>query len=118
MTSAIANSCSPSHRTRSNPWPGHGARRSNSTITSRSPLNRPAHLSDADWAEYQHCQAEHDSLVAQVADREAHMEHDLIVSYDEYELDFSPVPEQEADPARRTPPPHRTPASRRRTRGR
>lgn len=54
--------------------------------------------------------------MAQVAEREAQMEHDLIATYDEYELDFSPVPE--TSPARQTPPPHRTPASRRRSRGR
>ncbi|MFE6548282.1 hypothetical protein ACFVHS_07755 [Streptomyces sp. NPDC057746] len=85
---------------------------------SRSPLNRPAHFSDADWAEYQQCQAEHDDLMAQIAEREAQMEHDLIATYDEYELDFSPVPKPEADPAHRLPPPHRSPASRRRNRGR
>ncbi len=83
----------------------------------RSPLNRPAHFSDADWAEYQQCQAEHDDLVAQIAEREAQMEHDLIATYDEYELDFSPVPKPEGTPARRTPPPHRTPTSRRRSHG-
>lgn len=52
--------------------------------TSGSPLNRPAHFSDADWAEYQHCQTEHDDLTAQVAECEAQMEHDLIATYDEY----------------------------------
>ena len=56
--------------------------------------------------------------MAQVAEREAQMEHDLIAAYDEYELDFSPVPKPEADPARRIPPPRHTPASRRRNRGR
>ncbi|MEU3028079.1 hypothetical protein ACPCBC_16760 [Streptomyces incarnatus] len=55
--------------------------------------------------------------MAQVADREAQMEHDLITTYDEYELDFSPVPGPETDLAQRTPPAHR-PASRRRSRGR
>ncbi|MET9664937.1 hypothetical protein ABZY19_06140 [Streptomyces sp. NPDC006475] len=54
--------------------------------------------------------------MAQVAEREAQMERDLIASYDEYEFDFSPAPEP--SPAHRTPPPHRTPASRRRSRGR
>ncbi|MEU0426111.1 hypothetical protein ABZ235_21330 [Streptomyces canus] len=56
--------------------------------------------------------------MAQIADREAQMEHDLIASYDAYELDFSPVPKPEANPARRTPLPHPTPTSRRRSRGR
>ncbi|MEU9280282.1 hypothetical protein [Streptomyces sp. NPDC048341] len=56
--------------------------------------------------------------MAQIADREAQMEHGLIATYDEYELDFSPVPKPETTPARRTPPPPRTPASRRRSRGR
>ncbi|MET8590438.1 hypothetical protein [Streptomyces sp. NPDC005078] len=56
--------------------------------------------------------------MAQIADREAQMEHDLIATYDEYEVDFSQVPKPEADPARRIPPPHRSPASRRRSRGR
>lgn len=55
--------------------------------------------------------------MAQLAEREAQMEHDLIATYDEYELDFSPVPKPDANPARRTPPPHRT-TSRRRSRGR
>ncbi|NIY65594.1 hypothetical protein [Streptomyces malaysiensis] len=82
----------------------------------RSPLNRPAHFSDADWAEYQQCQAEHDDLMAQIAEREAQMEHDLIATHDEYELDFSPVPKPEGTPTRLTP--HRTPTSRRRRRGR
>ncbi|MFF3976554.1 hypothetical protein [Streptomyces sp. NPDC001828] len=54
--------------------------------------------------------------MAQVADREAQMEHGLIAAYDEYELDFTPVPEP--NPAHRTPPPHRTPTSRGRSRGR
>ncbi|MFC5218904.1 hypothetical protein [Streptomyces coerulescens] len=56
--------------------------------------------------------------MAQIADREAHLEHDLIAAYDEYELDFSPVPKPEATPARPTPPPSRTPTSPRRSRGR
>jgi hypothetical protein len=56
--------------------------------------------------------------MAQVADREAQMEHGLIATYDEYEIDFSPVPNPEADPGRRIPPPHRSPASPRRSRGR
>ncbi|MEH0542374.1 hypothetical protein OG802_04120 [Streptomyces sp. NBC_00704] len=46
------------------------------------------------------------------------MEHDLIAAYDDYELDFAPVPKPEADPARRTPPSHHASASRRRNRGR
>jgi hypothetical protein len=54
--------------------------------------------------------------MAQLADREAQMEHGLIATYDEYELDFHPVPKPEATPARRTPPPHRTPTSRGRSR--
>ncbi|MDX2906789.1 hypothetical protein PV464_43500, partial [Streptomyces scabiei] len=85
---------------------------------SRRPLNRPAHFSDADWADYQQCQAEHEDLMTQIAEREAQMEHGLITAYGEYELDFSPVPKPEADPARQIPPPHRTPASPRRNRGR
>ncbi|MEI5603575.1 hypothetical protein [Streptomyces brasiliscabiei] len=56
--------------------------------------------------------------MTQITEREAQMEHGLITAYDEYELDFSPVPKQEADPARQIPPPHRTPASPRRNRGR
>ncbi|MFJ1652678.1 hypothetical protein ACIOC2_14930 [Streptomyces sp. NPDC088337] len=74
-------------------------------------------MSAGEWAEYQQCQAEHDDLMAQIADREAQMEHDLIAAHDEYELDFSPVPKPEADPACRTPLPHR-PTARRRSRGR
>ncbi|MFE1071180.1 hypothetical protein ACFW5W_08130 [Streptomyces sp. NPDC058783] len=56
--------------------------------------------------------------MAQIAEREAQMEHDLITAYDEYELDFSPVPKPEADPARQIPLPHRPPGYRRRNRGR
>lgn len=40
-------------------------------MTARRPLNRPDHFNDADWADYQQCQAEHDDLMAQTADREA-----------------------------------------------
>ncbi|MFD4123913.1 hypothetical protein ACFXKK_02685 [Streptomyces globisporus] len=54
----------------------------------------------------------------QVADREAQLERELIPTYDEYELDFSPVPTPDADTTRRIPPPNRTPASRGRSRGR
>ncbi|MEU9411660.1 hypothetical protein AB0E08_39015 [Streptomyces sp. NPDC048281] len=56
--------------------------------------------------------------MAQIAEREAQMEHGLIAVCDEYELDFSPVPKPQADPARRIPPSHRPTASRRRNRGR
>ncbi|MGW1235013.1 hypothetical protein [Streptomyces californicus] len=52
----------------------------------------------------------------QVADREAQLERELIPTY-EYELDFSPDPTP-ADPDRRIPPPSRSPATRRRSRGR
>ncbi|WP_406161673.1 hypothetical protein [Streptomyces canus] len=86
-----------------------------STHLPRNALNRPAHFRDADWAEYQQCQAEHDDLMAQVADRAAQLQDDLIAA--QYELDSRPVPKPEADLARRTPPSHR-PASRRRIRGR
>ncbi|GGW04309.1 hypothetical protein GCM10010264_20910 [Streptomyces globisporus] len=54
----------------------------------------------------------------QVADREAQLERGLIPTYDKYELDFSPVPTPDADPGRRIPPPSRSPATRRRIRGR
>ncbi|MEU8592322.1 hypothetical protein AB0D07_01105 [Streptomyces globisporus] len=54
----------------------------------------------------------------QVADREAQLERELISAYDEYGLDFSPVPTPDADPARRITPPSRSPATRRRSRGR
>ncbi|MFB8017036.1 hypothetical protein ACFC36_00570 [Streptomyces rubiginosohelvolus] len=81
-------------------------------------MKRPPHLSDADWADYQQCQAEHDDLMEQVADREAQLERELIPTYDKYELDFSTAPTPDADPGRRTPPPSRSPATRRRIRGR
>ncbi|MFC9856236.1 MULTISPECIES: hypothetical protein [unclassified Streptomyces] len=84
----------------------------------RNALKRPPHFSDADWAEYQQCQAEHDDLMEQVADRESQLERELIPAYDEYQLDFSLVPTPDADPARRNPPPSRSPASHRRSRGR
>ena len=56
--------------------------------------------------------------MAQIADREAHLEHDLIAAHNEYELDSGPVPKPEATPDRPTPPPNRAPTSRRRSRGR
>ncbi|MFK0136641.1 hypothetical protein [Streptomyces murinus] len=55
--------------------------------------------------------------MAQAADREAQMDHDPIDAYDEYELDFGPVPKPETGLDRRTPWVHR-PVSRRRSRGR
>ncbi|MFJ8676322.1 hypothetical protein [Streptomyces sp. NPDC093589] len=72
----------------------------------RSPLNpRPDHFSDADGAEYQQCQAEHEDLMAQAADREAQMEHGLIDTHDEYDFDYSPDrTTQQSHPARQTPP--------------
>ncbi|MDX2404031.1 hypothetical protein ACH4TM_30775 [Streptomyces parvus] len=54
----------------------------------------------------------------QVADREAQLERELIPTYDKYELDFSAHPAPDADPGRRIPPPSRSPATRRRIRGR
>ncbi|MEH0442075.1 hypothetical protein QBA74_42490 [Streptomyces scabiei] len=45
------------------------------------------------------------------------MEHDLIAAYDDYELEFTPVPKPEADSARRIPPPRHAPPSRRRNHG-
>ncbi|MFJ8954940.1 hypothetical protein ACIRO1_33065 [Streptomyces sp. NPDC102381] len=54
--------------------------------------------------------------MAQVTEREALVEHDLIGTDDEYELDFRQVPDPST--AHRKPPVHRTPASRRRSRGR
>lgn len=86
---------------------------------SRSPLNRPTHFSDADWAAYQQTQAEHDDLMAQIADHEAQMEHDLLGAYDAYEFDSAAParPEQQPRPATRTPR-LRTLTPRRRNRGR
>ncbi len=76
-------------------------------------------MSATEWAQYQQRQAEHDSVMAQVAGHEAQKEHDLTATHDEYELGFNQEPQPRADPARRTPPPHRSPASsRRRKRGR
>ncbi|MFD8063965.1 hypothetical protein ACFXA0_32720 [Streptomyces cyaneofuscatus] len=54
----------------------------------------------------------------QDADREAQLDRELIAKHDEYELDFSPASTPDTDPARRIPPPSRSPASRRRSRGR
>ncbi|KOT79110.1 hypothetical protein ADK70_31860 [Streptomyces rimosus subsp. pseudoverticillatus] len=69
-------------------------------------MKRPAHYSDTDWAEYQQCQAEHDDIMNQVADREAQIEQGLIDTYDDYEFDFtSPArPAQQPRPARQSPP--------------
>ncbi|MEU6814061.1 HAD hydrolase-like protein [Streptomyces sp. NPDC046860] len=49
--------------------------------------------------------------MAQVADREARIEHGLDSADDEYDFDFGTVPKPEAELAHRTPPRHR-PASR------
>ncbi|MFD7137037.1 hypothetical protein [Streptomyces sp. NPDC059894] len=46
--------------------------------------------------------------MAQVAEREAQMEHGLINAYDEYAFDFTPLPEPKPSTARRTPPPRHT----------
>ncbi|MEU2131778.1 hypothetical protein [Streptomyces sp. NPDC018352] len=78
-------------------------------------MNRPAHFSDADWAEYQQCQAENDDLMEQVAERQAQLEHDQV---DGYEFDFTPLPGPNRTPTRQPPSLHRAPASRRRNRGR
>ncbi|MCZ4101291.1 hypothetical protein [Streptomyces sp. H39-C1] len=56
--------------------------------------------------------------MAQVADREAQMEHDLIDTYDAYELDYTPRPDPKPHPARPISPLLPAPASRRRSRGR
>jgi hypothetical protein len=56
--------------------------------------------------------------MAQVAERDAQMEHDLIDNYDEYDLGFSARPEPRPRPTRRTPPVHHAATSRRRSRGR
>ncbi|MBC9723751.1 hypothetical protein [Streptomyces sp. TRM68367] len=55
--------------------------------------------------------------MAQVAEREAQLEHGLINAYDEYEFDFTPLPEPKPGPTRRTPPLRHAP-SRGRSRGR
>ncbi|MER0445779.1 hypothetical protein ABR738_14615 [Streptomyces sp. Edi4] len=68
-------------------------------------------MSATEWAEYQQRQAEHDSVMAQVAVYEARMEHDLTATHDECELGFHQEPQPGATPARRTLPPHRSPAS-------
>ncbi|MFG3078234.1 hypothetical protein [Streptomyces sp. NPDC048225] len=82
-------------------------------------MKRLPHLNATEWAEYQQRQAEHDDLMAQVADDEAQLEHDLIAAYDEYELGANQESQPGATPAGRTPPPHRSPASSRgRNRGR
>ncbi|WP_019070576.1 hypothetical protein [Streptomyces hokutonensis] len=54
--------------------------------------------------------------MAQAAEREAQMENGLISTYEEFEFDLTPIPEPR--PVLRTPALHRTPASRRRIRGR
>ncbi|MFJ4572076.1 hypothetical protein ACIP4W_11690 [Streptomyces sp. NPDC088846] len=67
-------------------------------------MNRPANFSDADWAEYLQCQAEHADLMDQFTDREAQMEQGLLDTYDEYDFDFSsPLSAQHPHPARQLP---------------
>ncbi|XVV38392.1 hypothetical protein ACQPXT_34635 [Streptomyces sp. CA-100214] len=79
------------------------------------PLTRPPHESAAAWAEARRRQTEHHDLMAQLADRDAEMEHDFSVACGDCELDSQQVPE--TDFTRRPAPRHR-PASRRRSRGR
>ncbi|MCA1223239.1 hypothetical protein [Streptomyces sp. 8L] len=67
-------------------------------------MNRPTGLNETQWADYQQCQAEHDDLIQQVADREAQMENGLIDSYDEYEFDFSPLPDHKPAPVEGSSP--------------
>ncbi|MFE5097559.1 hypothetical protein ACFRCI_46655 [Streptomyces sp. NPDC056638] len=81
-------------------------------------MNRPANFSDADWAEYQQCQTEHDDLMDQFTDREAQMEQGLLDTYDEYEFDFAPLSVQQPHPARQLPPARPGSASRGSVRGR
>ncbi|MFH9862189.1 hypothetical protein [Streptomyces sp. NPDC017202] len=78
-------------------------------------MARPPHENAAEWAEARRRQTEHDDLMAQLADRDAEMEHDLSVACGACELDSHQVPE--TDFTRRPAPGHR-PASRRRSRGR
>ncbi|QHC18940.1 MULTISPECIES: hypothetical protein [unclassified Streptomyces] len=77
-------------------------------------MKRPAHYSDADLAEDQQRQAEHDDVMTQVAAREAQIEHDLVTAADAYESDLSPVSKPEANLARPSDPRHR-PSTRRRS---
>lgn len=79
----------PAHRRRTRP-------------PSRSPLNRPAHVSDTDWTEYQRCQAEHDDLMTQVADREAQIEFGFIDSHDDYECTWDYTPSTPVHPSSAT----------------
>lgn len=83
-------------------------------------MNRPANFSDADWAEYQQCQTEHDNLMDQFTDREAQMEQGLLDTYDEYAFDFgsSRLSVQHPHPARQLPPVRPGSASRGSVRGR
>ncbi|WP_043267089.1 hypothetical protein [Streptomyces sp. CT34] len=62
--------------------------------------HRPPNLTDEEWADYRQCQAEHDDLLSQVADREAQIEHGWIDSYDEYEFAWG-----EAVPGTQSPQP-------------
>ncbi|MDI3418605.1 hypothetical protein [Streptomyces luteolus] len=83
-------------------------------------MPRPPHLTNAEWADYKQCQADHDDLMAQVANREAQMERSLIDAYEEYEFVFtSPVrPLQEPLSGRQIPPLPLRPSARGSRRGR
>ncbi|KUN02145.1 hypothetical protein AQI95_29180 [Streptomyces yokosukanensis] len=80
-------------------------------------MQRPPNLTDEEWADYRQCQADEDSVLAQVADHEAQMETGLIDSYEEYEFNgeppsrSNPEPYAPAGPALATGRHRSTPAS-------
>lgn len=65
-------------------------------------MQRPPGLTDEAWADYRQCEAEENTLLAQVVDREAQLENGIINSYDEYRFtwDIEPAPGEQTWPSR------------------
>ncbi|WP_327255393.1 hypothetical protein [Streptomyces sp. NBC_01244] len=65
-------------------------------------MQRPPELTEEEWADYRQCQAEENTVLAQVVDREAQLENGLIDSDDEYDFswDINPAPDEQTWPSR------------------
>ncbi|MEU9000687.1 hypothetical protein [Streptomyces sp. NPDC048551] len=65
-------------------------------------MQRPPELTEEEWADHRQCQAEENTVLTQVVDREAQLENGLIDSYDEYDFswDIDPAPDEQTWPSR------------------
>ncbi|MFI5982113.1 hypothetical protein ACIBEA_14660 [Streptomyces sp. NPDC051555] len=65
-------------------------------------MQRPPELTEEEWADYRQCQAEENTVLAQVVDREAQLENGLIDSDDPYDFswDINPAPDEQTWPSR------------------